>query len=200
MYNPSEIKEQITGLEICDLLGLERKVSGHTVFIRCPDHDDRHIGSCKITPYGYTCYACGNYGSVIDLYAKKKGVSISKTINDLGSLLSCKSYDTIERVSLSISECSALGINKSNSMLVKLWRENRQAYDFVLKNLINERILRLKKLKESLSRTSSEFLKLNILDDEILYKLKCLVDEHLLILEGMMADGPEENRKDEGSV
>ena len=52
---------------VAGTLGLETRHQGKNVSILCPEHNDRHFGSCFLTKNGYKCYACGAHGDMIHL-------------------------------------------------------------------------------------------------------------------------------------
>ena len=186
MYNLDEIKSALKGSDIIDLLGVEQKTSGKVTFIRCPEpeHKDNNIGSCRVTDSGYVCYACGRYGSVIDLYGKIKGLSFSRAVGDLGKLLDLNESQNATQCPLSSEDKAVLGL--SNSHINKLWATNQKAYHYVISNLIVERGNALAELKPKLSRTNENFIKIK--NEEILYKLRNLSDEWDLHLRGMVYD------------
>ena len=61
------LKKVATPREVADLLGLEQKRMGRRVSILCPEHDDRHHGSCYLTEQGYKCFSCGKSGDIIKM-------------------------------------------------------------------------------------------------------------------------------------
>lgn len=51
--------------EVCNRYGIEVKQGS----ILCPEHGDRHYGSCRLYHNKYHCFACGASGDAIDLGA-----------------------------------------------------------------------------------------------------------------------------------
>ena len=184
MYSIEAIKSRLNSYDVVDLLGLETVNSGKTTFIRCPEpnHPDKHIGSCRISERGYFCYSCGKFGSVIDLYAKSKGISFSCAINELGDRMNLSHSECTNDFPLSKDDKSALGVENSRS-LAYLWNENREAYDYALYNLIQERLTKLTEIQKSISRHSPNFIKIK--NDEVLWRINNLISEQINHLKGM---------------
>lgn len=184
MYNITEIKDCVSSYNIADMMGIEQKRSGKVTFIRCPepDHEDAHIGSCRITNSGYVCYACGKSGSVIDLYAKLNNFSFSQAVNELGKKLSLNESGTYETCPLTSEDKKALGLKDVGS-INRLYFENPTTYHMVISVLINERIKKLTELKAQINRNNNVFIGIN--DDAILWRLSNLITEWMIHLEGM---------------
>lgn len=76
---------QIPILDIVDEWGVERKRIGKYHLIICPnrEHDDRHLGSCKIWPENnsFHCFACGAGGGPIDFVMNIEGIEFLKAKN-----------------------------------------------------------------------------------------------------------------------
>lgn len=59
------------------------KHSGNSMVARCPFHDDRHQ-SLKISDSGYySCFACGEKGSMIDFHMKMNNLEFKDAIREL---------------------------------------------------------------------------------------------------------------------
>lgn len=186
MYDVETIKSLISCDDIINLLGIDTRKSGKTTFIRCPEptHKDEHIGSCRITENGYVCYACGKFGSSIDLYAKSKNISFGKAVYELGKSLDLKD-EKIEICPLSSDDKEALGL-KDCSRINKLWIEDKISYHLIISRLIDERISKISFISKKLERCNNNFLRIK--DDETLWKLKNLCNEWLTHLKIMRCD------------
>ena len=64
---------------IVDVIGdfYDLKKKGVNYECLCPFHDDRHLGSFKISPKKntYSCYSCGAHGNSVDFLMAKQGLS-----------------------------------------------------------------------------------------------------------------------------
>jgi DNA primase len=59
------------------------KYSGNSMIARCPFHDDRHQ-SLKISESGYySCFACGEKGSMIDFHMKMNNLEFKSALKEL---------------------------------------------------------------------------------------------------------------------
>ena len=69
---------------IADYYDLKRDGTGYTCL--CPFHQDRHLGSFKISPRRniYTCFACGESGGPVDFLMKHDGLKFTEAIQWLG--------------------------------------------------------------------------------------------------------------------
>lgn len=70
-----EVKKNVSIVEVAtELFGTLKYLSGN-YWTFCPFHNDKHLGSFSISPSKniYKCFACGEGGSVIDLYKELKG-------------------------------------------------------------------------------------------------------------------------------
>ena len=188
MYSISQIKSILSASMICDFLGLQEskneiKSSEKNIFILCPDHQDRNPNSCVLTNYGYTCFACGSHGSLIDLYAKRKNISFSEAVNKLGDCLHLKeSNEAFEPSPLSEEDKEALGLN-SIQYLKRLWLVNKDAYYYSLNKIMNERKCALKKLYYSTNRSSPDFKDLGIYNSDVLFKIRSQIENYLMHIE-----------------
>ena len=80
----TEIKERISMVEICSMLGLTPNRAG---FIPCPHHFER-TPSCKIYPTSFYCYSCSRGGDAIQLVADYRGVSQLEALREVDSFFS----------------------------------------------------------------------------------------------------------------
>lgn len=87
MYDIEKIKEYVRPIDVISYLGVQIKRSGSTIFIRCPEHEertgsvDRRISNCKLGDTfssAYRCYACNAKGDLFRLIAKLTGLDLKK--------------------------------------------------------------------------------------------------------------------------
>lgn len=116
--NKEEILDAVDLYDLCVHLGVDMIVSGNTVKIRCPLHNDRHIGNCsfKQGQKRFYCYSCNKGGDALTLVMAFLGISFSDAIYYLADFSGVKpvseekkSIDKRIRV-LSTKDAEFLGI------------------------------------------------------------------------------------------
>src|SRR4029077_20349118 len=71
-------------LEYCHGIGLEMRRAGREWKCLCPLHDEQTPSFSVYTEKGlFYCHGCGAGGTVIDLHAKLRGLSIGEAMGDL---------------------------------------------------------------------------------------------------------------------
>lgn len=70
---------------IGDFYSLRKDGTGYTCL--CPFHEDRHLGSFKISPRRniYTCFSCGESGTPVDFLMKHEGLTFPDAIRWLAA-------------------------------------------------------------------------------------------------------------------
>lgn len=66
-YTPSDLKESVDILTVCEWLDIPVSIKGKHKYILCPAHNDRHFGSCVIKDNRFTCYSCNTSGDIFEL-------------------------------------------------------------------------------------------------------------------------------------
>lgn len=72
-YTPSEIKDSVDILTVCDWLGIPTSIKGRNINILCPAHNDKNFGSCYIRDNKFVCYTCNIAGDIFDLVMHSRG-------------------------------------------------------------------------------------------------------------------------------
>lgn len=69
LYDKEKLIEDVDILTLCEYVGIEHKLSGNSLFIRCPEHPhyEREINNCQVRDKRYFCYSCGASGDVFSL-------------------------------------------------------------------------------------------------------------------------------------
>jgi hypothetical protein len=71
-------------LEYCRGMGLDMRRAGREWTCLCPLHEERSPSFCANTDKNlFHCHGCGEGGTVIDLHAKLRGISIGEAMRDL---------------------------------------------------------------------------------------------------------------------
>lgn len=66
-YDERRILDEVSAIDVVNYLGIKHVKKGSRYSILCPDHNDRHFGSCIITPKGYHCFVCNETKSITNL-------------------------------------------------------------------------------------------------------------------------------------
>mgnify|MGYP003298433579 CR=1 FL=1 len=87
IYDVDKIKSSVKPLDFVRANGIPFVRKGNSIFIRCPDHEertnsvDRHIGNCILNDTfngAYYCFGCGARGSLFELIAKTMELDMKK--------------------------------------------------------------------------------------------------------------------------
>lgn len=88
MISEETIRRVKSAANIVDVMSdfhdLRKDGVGYTCL--CPFHEDRHLGSFKISPRKncYTCFSCGEHGGPVDYMMRARGLSFADSIAYLG--------------------------------------------------------------------------------------------------------------------
>ena len=83
----NKIKDAANVVDVIQDFGFAlRKESGDTYTCLCPFHDDRHLGSFKVSEKKnyYRCFSCGAHGSAVDFLIYHQGMHFTDAIKWLG--------------------------------------------------------------------------------------------------------------------
>lgn len=104
IYDVDKIKANIKPIDVVRANGIPFIRKGNSIFIRCPDHEDRtnsidrHIGNCILNDTfnnAYYCFGCGARGSLFELIAKTFELDLKK---DFGKIcaIAADSYGEVQ--------------------------------------------------------------------------------------------------------
>ena len=86
MFDKEALKRDADCLIIADQIGVKMKRMGTKYAILCPNHADRHLGSCFLTSSGYRCFSCNHQGDVIDFVEKELDLSFTEACRYIAEL------------------------------------------------------------------------------------------------------------------
>ena len=88
MIDNLTIEKIKSAASIVDVIGdfYELRKNGKDYTCLCPFHEDRHLGSFKVSPTKncYTCFSCGEHGKPLDFLMKHEHLSFIDAIRWLG--------------------------------------------------------------------------------------------------------------------
>lgn len=88
MIDNLTIEKVKSAASIVDVIGdfYELRKNGKDYTCLCPFHEDRHLGSFKVSPTKncYTCFSCGEHGKPLDFLMKHEHLSFIDAIRWLG--------------------------------------------------------------------------------------------------------------------
>lgn len=117
-YDKEAIYDRLSGREVAEMLGLPVSGKGD-VICPSPDHDDRHLGNCHLTPKGCRCFACNETFGLVDMVMKVRGVKYVDALKELSDYAgltaetSSGKKPSYVKMPLSAEEFELLGIKKS---------------------------------------------------------------------------------------
>ena len=83
-------------LDYCQARGLDFKKEGNRFKCRCPLHDDHDPSFCiGPDPNVWCCFGCNRGGSVIDLHAALKNLTIAEAMRELGGARQQRSHKEV---------------------------------------------------------------------------------------------------------
>ena len=78
MFDKEALREDADCIVLAEQMEIPMKRHGNKYMILCPNHADRHMGSCFLTSKGYQCYSCHHTGDVFDFVQKTLGVNFQE--------------------------------------------------------------------------------------------------------------------------
>jgi len=81
MFDIERLRNEINAEFICNNLGIPMYKGGKTIYIPCPEHNERKHDNCCLKDNGYYCYSCGAHGDVIKLVQTTQNVGFIEAIN-----------------------------------------------------------------------------------------------------------------------
>ena len=126
-YDEQRILDEVSALDVVNYLGIKHIRKGSRYSILCPDHDDRHFGSCIITPKGYHCFVCNETKSITNLVMaelncdKREALGvIADSLGNREDYIKSKSKDwkkeKIEKLPLTWEELKFIGISNNGTL------------------------------------------------------------------------------------
>lgn len=119
-YDVDAIYDRLSGREVAEMLGLPINGKGD-VICPSPEHDDRHLGNCHLTPKGCRCFACNQTFGLVDMVMKVRGVNYVNALKELSNYAGLTAESNFKKsyvkMPLTTEEFELLGIKKSYAAL-----------------------------------------------------------------------------------
>lgn len=90
MIATRDIIDASDAILVAEALGIPMQKIGSRISILCPQHEDRHFGSCFLNEHGYHCFACHARGSAIDLVRQVNQVNFFDACKFVAEMFGCE--------------------------------------------------------------------------------------------------------------
>lgn len=161
MSDIQALKEVIEPEILCDFLGLDYRFSGGRLYVLCPFHGDRNLGSAFITNGYFHCFSCGESMDLIELTQKVRNADFKEAVSQLGNLFGVAiSYDTNDngyfKYHLNKEEQDVLDFPKTGLSLRKIYMSSPEMYKKIVLKKAKEKRQHYKTIKNLYADRTSE--------------------------------------------
>ena len=96
MLNKEKLLADADCIVVATSLGLKMQRKGRNQMILCPEHPDRHFGSCIIDHRHYHCFACHATGNAIDLAMHVQDCTYAEAMSYVAEICGGEAQYTID--------------------------------------------------------------------------------------------------------
>ena len=121
--NLDRLRQSMPIIDLAKRLGLEVKNKmARCINSQAHSHNDKNFSmGFEVSKNRYKCFACGNQGSIIDLYMNVKGLDLKEAIKELASMtgISSETAETTPCQSVKVKDKDEVSIKEPNEDIYK---------------------------------------------------------------------------------